>query len=45
MCQRGKEGDTVEPLYKGTSKAAEGCGANDAFERAFKDGMNIEAHW
>lgn len=45
MCQRGKDDVTVESLFGGTSKSAEGYGASKAFARAHNDGMQIECHW
>ena len=45
LCQRGKDSITMESLYKGTAKAAEGYGADKAFKKAFEDGMTLEAHW
>ena len=39
LCQRG------EDEYKGTSKAAEGFGAERVFKRAKEEGLEIEVHW
>ena len=39
LCQRG------EDEYKGTSKAAEGFGAERVFKRAKEEGLKIEVHW
>ena len=39
LCQRG------EDEYKGTSKAAEGFGAERVFKRVKEEGLEIEVHW
>ena len=45
MCQRGDDTVTEEQLFEGTSKAAEGHGADNAFRKAYEEGMNIDIHW
>ena len=45
MCQSGKDTVTSEPVFKGTSKSAEGIGASESFKKAHGEGMIIESHW
>ena len=45
MCQRGDDTVTEEQLFKGTSKAAEEHRADNAFRKAYEEGMNIDIHW
>ena len=42
--QKGKDKITGEELFGGTSKSAEGFGADWVFEKAKTDGMNINNH-
>ena len=44
LCQRGADKVSTSVIYEGTSKSAEGYGAEVLFERAKKDGMNVECH-
>ena len=42
--QRGKDKITKEELFEGTSKSAEGFGAEWVFDKAKNDGLNISIH-
>ena len=42
LCQRGSDNIVKEPLYKGTSKAAEGYAARKVFTEAKMLGMKVE---
>ena len=45
LCMRGKDKVVPGELYQGTSKAAEGHGADIAFSLAKRDNLQIEVHW
>ena len=45
LCMKGKDRLVPGELYLGTSKAAEGYGAELAFEMAKNDNLHIEVHW
>ena len=45
LCQKGSDYTIKEPLYKGTSKAAEGSAAREVFTEAKKLGMKVEINW
>ena len=45
LCQKGGDRIIQEPLYKGTSKAAEGYAARLTFAEAKKRGMKVEINW
>ena len=45
QCHKGKDTVTAESTYDGTSKSAEGFGAEKAFEEAKSENMNIAVHW
>ena len=45
LCMRGKDNIVPGELFLGTSKAAEGHGADLAFSLAKKDDLQIEVHW
>ena len=45
LCMRGQDKVVPGELYLGTSKAAEGHGADIAFSLAKKDNLQIEVHW
>uniref|UniRef100_A0A1X7TBH7 MULE transposase domain-containing protein n=1 Tax=Amphimedon queenslandica TaxID=400682 RepID=A0A1X7TBH7_AMPQE len=44
ICQKGKDNLRDEILYPGTSKLAEGYGANDVLSLVKADGINLECH-
>jgi len=45
LCQQGKDCMIKEPLYQGTSKAAEGYAARLTFAETKKQGMKVEINW
>ena len=45
LCMKGKDKIVPGELYLGTSKAAEGHGAELAFEMAKNNGLHIAVHW
>ena len=45
LCQKGRDRIIDEPLYQGTSKAAEGYAAKIAFAQLQQLGMNVEINW
>ncbi len=45
LCQKGSDRMIKEPLYQGTSKAAEGYAARCTFAEAKKQGMKVEINW
>uniref|UniRef100_A0A1X7SXU9 OTU domain-containing protein n=1 Tax=Amphimedon queenslandica TaxID=400682 RepID=A0A1X7SXU9_AMPQE len=44
ICQKGSDNLCQDDIYEGTSKAAEGFGANEVFKLMVKDQMNVECH-
>ena len=44
ICQKGKDKLCDEDVYKGTSKSAEGFGADRVFSLMDEDGINVECH-
>ena len=44
ICQKGKDKLCNENVYKGTSKSAEGFGADHVFSLMDEDGINVECH-
>ena len=45
LCQKGSDHIVKEPLYQGTSKAAEGYAARQVFKEAKKLKMKVEINW
>ena len=45
LCQRGEDEILEDGMYQGTSKAAEGYGANLIAKQAKDEGMDIAVHW
>ena len=44
-CQRTDSGDASSEAYEGTSKSAEAYLAEEVFNKAKNDGVEIEVHW
>ena len=44
ICQKGSDDLCEDEIYEGTSKAAEGFGANEVFKLMVTDQMNVECH-
>ena len=45
ICQRGRDNIIQTPLYRGTSKSAEGYGARQLYSLAKKEGMDVAVQW
>ena len=44
ICQKGSDDLCEDEIYEGTSKAAEGFGANEVFKLMVRHQMNVECH-